>query len=62
MPVPFIYKQFLVQIIQKPDQVQIIYTAPSTDVRRVRLNDRHPDQLTPSWYGTRSAIMKATRW
>ena len=51
MPVPFIYKQFLVQIIQKPDQVQIIYTAPSTDIRRVRLNDRHPDQLTPSWYG-----------
>ena len=51
MPVPFIYKQFMVQFIQRPDQVQIIYTAPSTDIRHVRLNDRHPEPLTPSWYG-----------
>jgi hypothetical protein len=51
MPMPFIYKQFLVQIIQRPDSVLLIYTAPSTDVRRVRLNDRHPEPLTPSWYG-----------
>src|ERR1700687_4049669 len=51
MPVPFIYKQFLVQIVQQPDMVQLIYTAPSTDVRRVRLNARHAEPLTPSWYG-----------
>jgi hypothetical protein len=51
MPMPFIYKQFLVQIIQEPDRVLLIYTAPNTDVRRVRLNDRHPEPLTPSWYG-----------
>jgi hypothetical protein len=51
MPMPFIYKQFLVQIIQQPERVLLIYTAPSTDVRRVRLNDRHPEPLTPSWYG-----------
>src|SRR6202045_121775 len=51
MPVPFIYKQFLVEIIQQPDMVQLIYTAPSVDVRRVRLNARHPEPLTPSWYG-----------
>jgi len=51
MPMPFIYKQFLVEIIQQPDMVQLIYTAPSTDVRRVRLNARHPEPLTPSWYG-----------
>jgi hypothetical protein len=51
MPLPFIYKQFVVQIIQQPERVLIIYTAPSTDVRRVRLNDRHPEQLTASWYG-----------
>jgi hypothetical protein len=51
MPVPFIYKQFMVQIIQRPDTVLLIYTAPSTDVRRVRLNDRHPEPFTPSWYG-----------
>ena len=51
MPVPFIYKQFVVEIIQQPDRVLLIYTAPSTDVRRVRLNGRHPEPLTPSWYG-----------
>jgi hypothetical protein len=51
MPMPFIYKQFLVQIIQQPDRVVLIYTAPNTDVRRVRLNDRHPEPLTASWYG-----------
>ena len=51
MPMPFIYKQFLVQIIQQPETVLLIYTAPSTDVRRVRLNARHPAPLTPSWYG-----------
>jgi len=31
--------------------VQIIYTGPNTDVRRIRLNARHPEPLTPSWYG-----------
>jgi hypothetical protein len=51
MPMPFIYKQFVVQIIQQPERVLIIYTAPSTDVRHVRLNDRHPEPLTASWYG-----------
>jgi hypothetical protein len=51
MPIPFIYKQFMVEIIQQPDKVLIIYTAPNTDVRRVRLNDHHPEPLTPSWYG-----------
>src|SRR6266446_4106397 len=51
MPMPFIYKQFVVQIIQQPDRVLLTYTAPSTDVRRVRLNGQHPSPLTPSWYG-----------
>jgi hypothetical protein len=51
MPVPFIYKQFLVSIIQQPDSVTLIYTAPSTDVRRVRLNERHREPLIPSRYG-----------
>jgi hypothetical protein len=36
MPMPFIYKQFLVEIIQQPDRVLLIYTAPNTDVRRAR--------------------------
>jgi hypothetical protein len=51
MPMLFIYKEFLVQIIQQPDRVLLIYAAPGSDVRHVRLNDRHPETLTPSWYG-----------
>src|SRR3984885_6122153 len=37
MPMLFIYKQGTVRIIQQPDKVLLIYTGPSTDVRRVRL-------------------------
>jgi hypothetical protein len=49
-PVPFIYKEFLVQVIQQPDMVLFLYN-DNMDVRRVRLNQRHPEPLTPSWYG-----------
>jgi hypothetical protein len=51
-----------VRIIQQPDKVLLIYTGPSTDVRRVRLNDRHPEPLTPSGTGIRSVITRAIRW
>jgi hypothetical protein len=51
MPMLFIYKQGTVRVLQQPDRVLLIYTGPSTDVRHVRLNDRHPEPLTPSWYG-----------
>ncbi len=51
MPMLFIYKQGTVRILQQPDEVLLIYTGPSTDVRRVRLNARHREPLTPSWYG-----------
>ena len=51
MPMPFIFKQFMVQIIQQPNKVVIIYTLPNTELRQVRLNDYHPEPLTPSWYG-----------
>jgi hypothetical protein len=51
MPMLFIYKEGTIRVIQQPDMVQIIYTGPNTDVRRIRLNARHPEPLTPSWYG-----------
>jgi hypothetical protein len=50
MPMPFIYKQFLVQIIQQPDTILFLYN-DNMDVRRVRLNQRHAEPMTPSWYG-----------
>src|SRR6266581_7563697 len=49
-PMPFIYKQSTVQIIQQPDRVMMLYSGNS-EVRRVRLNQPHPSPLTPSWYG-----------
>ena len=49
-PMPFIYKQFQVQIIQQPDKITFLYSE-HMDIRRVRLNEHHPAELTPSWYG-----------
>ena len=51
LPVPFIFKQFTAQLLQQPDKITILYSNPDHEVRRVRLNQRHPTPLTPSWYG-----------
>ena len=47
---PFIYKQFMVQIIQQPDKITMLYSGDH-EVRRVRMNASHPKKLMPSWYG-----------
>jgi hypothetical protein len=47
---PFIYKQALMQMIQQPDKITMLYSGDH-EVRRVRLNQPHPSPLTPSWYG-----------
>ena len=49
-PMPFIYKQFLVMLIQKSDEVLFYYNG-NGDIRHVRLNEPHRTPLTPSWYG-----------
>jgi hypothetical protein len=49
-PVPFIYKNFVVQMIQQPNQILILYDGDD-EMRRVRLNVPHPAHLTPSWHG-----------
>ena len=49
---PFVYKEGIVQIMQQPDKITMLYTGGGNrDVRRVRLNQPHPSPLTPSWYG-----------
>src|SRR5262245_37045018 len=48
--VPYILGQLEMQIVQQPDQVIIVYEF-NHQVRRVRLNQRHPDHVTPSWSG-----------
>jgi hypothetical protein len=49
-PVPYIYKNFAFQIFQQPDKITIIYDQDH-EVRHVRLNQSHPAEVTPSWYG-----------
>jgi hypothetical protein len=49
-PMPFIYKQFLVLLIQQPDKITFYYNG-NGDIRHVRLNEPHRTPLTPSWYG-----------
>jgi hypothetical protein len=46
------YKQFLLQMIQQPDKITMLYGGGGDHrVHRVRLNAPHPSPLTPSWYG-----------
>src|SRR5262245_61760123 len=47
---PFIYKNFMMQILQQPDKITMLYSGDH-EVRRVRMNASHPSPLKPSWYG-----------
>jgi hypothetical protein len=49
-PVPYIYKNFALQIFQHPDRLTMIYDQDH-EVRHIRMNEPHPAKLTPSWYG-----------
>jgi hypothetical protein len=49
-PVPFIYKNFALQLLQEPNQITMLYEQDH-EVRRIRMNQSHPAKLTPSWYG-----------
>jgi hypothetical protein len=48
--VPYVFWDFLVQILQHGDHVTMVYRH-GNEMRHVRLNAPHPAQLTPSWYG-----------
>lgn len=48
--VPFIFTNDAVQLLQQPDKVTMLYDEDH-EVRRVRMNQPHPAQMTPSWYG-----------
>jgi hypothetical protein len=48
--VPYVFWDFLVQIFQAPDHLTIMYRQ-GDEVRRVRMNEQHPVNVTPSWYG-----------
>ena len=48
--VPFDFSEGPTQLVQLPDQIIILYSYDH-HVRHVRLNQSHPAEVTPSWYG-----------
>ncbi len=48
--VPFILPVNGLMLFQHPDRITLVY-AVDHHVRHVRLNGRHPQHVTPSWYG-----------
>src|SRR5216683_476752 len=49
-PLPYIFWNFNVRLLQQPDKVTIIY-AHDNDFREVRLNQPHPATVIPSVHG-----------
>jgi hypothetical protein len=47
---PFAFTSGAIQILQQPDKITILYNYDH-QVRQVRLNQSHPAQVTPTWYG-----------
>ncbi|HEY6259852.1 MAG TPA: hypothetical protein VIY51_29090 [Xanthobacteraceae bacterium] len=48
---PFVLSSNIgMQMLQRRDEITILYTNDH-EVRRVRMNQPHPAQVTPSWYG-----------
>jgi len=48
--VPYIFFQPGVRMIQQPNRIVFLYLRDH-EVRQVRLNEPHPAQVRPSWYG-----------
>jgi hypothetical protein len=48
--VPYMFWDHGMQMLQQPEKITILYRWDH-EVRHVRMNQPHPAQLTPSWYG-----------
>ncbi len=48
--VPFLFTDRPTELLQQPDKVTILY-GHDHQVRHVRMNQPHPEKVTPSWYG-----------
>src|SRR5262249_27616664 len=49
-PVPYIFWNFEIQMLQQPNKVTILYPHDQ-DHRQIRLNQQHPAKVTPSIHG-----------
>ena len=47
-PLPYIYKNTGLVLLQQPNEVTLIY---NHEYRKVRMNEQHPASFTPSWHG-----------
>jgi hypothetical protein len=48
--VPASFRDMTMAMLQEPDKITILYDYDH-QVRRVRMNQQHPAQVTPTWYG-----------
>ena len=48
--VPAIFRYMTIAMLPQPDQITILYDYDH-EVRRVRMDQPHPVQVTPTWYG-----------
>ena len=48
--VPYVFWDFLMEMFQQSDRITMVYRQ-GNEMRHVRLNEPHPAQVTPSWYG-----------
>jgi hypothetical protein len=49
-PPPFIYKNFGLQMLLKPNEITLIYEQDQ-EFRKIRMNQKHPEKVKPSFYG-----------
>jgi hypothetical protein len=58
--VPYVFLNFGMQILQQPDKIVILYDEDH-EVRRIRMNQPHPANVTPSWYGDSVGHLRVIR-
>src|SRR3954469_15479333 len=49
-PVPYIFWNFVIQLLQQPGKITILYQHDQ-DFREVRMNQQHPARVVPSIHG-----------
>jgi hypothetical protein len=49
-PVPFLFKHAAMEMLQLPGRTVMLFNE-NHEVRRVRMNEQHPAEVTPSWHG-----------
>jgi len=48
--IPFVFTTTAIAVLQQPGEITFLYYEDH-EVRHVRMNQPHPERITPSWYG-----------